>query len=305
MSENNRQHILAQMCFVILWSSGFIGAKFGLEYVGVFTFLFLRYALLAFILLSIALSWYGTQTISWRYIRQTALIGFLAHALYLSTMSMAFALGATAGTAALIGGLQPVITGLVANRAIGERTASRQWLGLVVGFTAIALIVLNGMAVGGSVTVYALLFTSVGCITMASLHQRWLETQSCSERVPLTVNLAIQCSVSAVALSLPAWMLEGRAVVWNIEFVAVLLWLSIVVSLLGFGALWFLVQRRPATEVASLVYFTVPVTMVLGYFAFSDTLTQMDVLGLILAAVGVKLVHSGELNWTAREQAKA
>jgi len=162
--------LIAQICFVLLWSSGFIGAKFGLEYVERFTFLFLRYALVAVILMSISVVLYHNRTVPWKYITNISLIGILAHAMYLSTMWYAFLLGATASTAALIGALQPIITGVVSRRALGETVEKRQWTGLTIGFGAVMIIVFNGMILGGNMTAYLLLLTSVGCLTVASLH---------------------------------------------------------------------------------------------------------------------------------------
>lgn len=283
--------ILAQILFVLLWSSGFVGAKFGLDYTGAFSFLFLRYALLSGILIVFVVATCRMYFGSWLAIRQVAIIGILAHALYLSTMWIAFALGATAGMAALIGGLQPIITGMLASRAFDERIQPHQWLGLIIGFAALLLITGNSVLLGGSAIAYLLLFASVGCITMATLHQRWMDVQSNCQPMPLAVNLAIQCTASTIALWFPAYFLEGFAVTWRSEFVFTLVWLSLVVSLGGYGTMWFLLRRCKAAEVASLSYFTVPVTMGFGYLAFGDTLTFIDVVGLLVAAVGVLLVQ--------------
>lgn len=281
--------VAAQLLFILFWSSGFIGAKFGLEYAGVFTFMFLRYAILALILLSISLYLYSRRTINWACLSQLAVIGVLAHALYLSLMSMAFTLGATAGNAALIGALQPLLTGVLARYALAEHYNPIQWLGLFIGFCAVLLIVSNGMTVGSPLIANTLLLLSVGCITAASLHQRWLDAISQEKPVPLMLNFTVQCTISAVLLGLLSCFIEGGNAQWSVDFVFVLLWMALAVSLGGFGTMWYLLQRRPATQVTCLTYATVPVTMIMGYLAFGENLDTIDFIGFVLAAVGIRL----------------
>jgi len=291
--------LFAQAGFVLLWSSGFIGARFGLEHVETFTFLFLRYALVTLVLMSISIVLYHSKKIPWKYVADISLIGILAHAMYLSTMWLAFTLGATAGTAALVGALQPIITGVVARRALGETIESNQWTGLYIGLAAVMIIVFNGMILGGSAIAYLLLLTSVACLTVASLHQRSLETSSSAHNLPLIVNIAIQSTASTLVLGTLAWQLENTPVVWHRDFVFALLWLALIVSLAGFAMYCYLLQHRPATQVASLTYLTVPATMLMSYVAFGESLTGVDVFGFLLAAFGVKLAHGSSCDFQA------
>ena len=292
MTDTPRNILVAQAGFVVLWSSGFIGSKYGLVHVDAYTLLFLRYALVAVVLMAICVVLYGNNGLSWSLIGEVSLIGTLAHALHVSTLWAAFTLGATAGSAALIGGLQPIITGVASRRALGQKIEKRQWTGLFIGFAAVLLISLNGMVIGGSVTAYIMLLVSVACLTVASLHQQKLDTESSGCQLPLTVNLALQCTASSIVLSVPALLVGDQMIIWHIELVAVLLWLSFAVSLGGAGMFWFLLKYRPATQVASLTYLTVPVTMIMGYVAFGESLTCLDLIGLLMAAIGVKLTLS-------------
>jgi len=282
---------IAQAGFVVLWSSGFIGSKYGLEHVDAYTLLFLRYAPVAVVLMTISVVLYGDRCISWSRIVELSLIGTLAHALHISTLWAAFTLGATAGSAALIGGLQPIITGGAARRALGQQIKKRQWIGLLIGFLGVLLISLNGIVVGDSVTAYLMLLTSVGCLTVASLHQQKIDTGSTERQLPLTVNMALQCTASAIVLSVPALLLGDAVVIWHSELIVALIWLSFAVSLGGAGMFWYLLKHRPATQVASLTYLTVPVTMIMAYVAFGESLSAVDFTGLGLAAIGVWLAH--------------
>lgn len=292
MTDTPKNILIAQVGFVVLWSSGFIGSKYGLEHVDAYTLLFLRYAIVAVALLALCVVLYGNNGISWSLLGEVSLIGTLAHALHISTLLAAFTLGATAGSAALIGGLQPIITGVASRRVLGHTIEIRQWTGLAIGFAAVLLISLNRVVVGGNAVAYLMLLTSVGCLTVASLHQQKLYTEATNERqLPLTVNLALQCTASSIVLSIPALLVGDPINSWRIELVVVLLWLSFAVSLGGAGMFWFLLKHRPATQVASLTYLIVPVTMMMGYFAFGESLTCLDITGLVLAAIGVKLAH--------------
>jgi len=291
MPDNSINIRIAQAGFVVLWSSGFIGSKYGLEYVDAYTLLFLRYAPLAIVLMIVSVVIYGDRCISWSRILELSLIGTLAHALHISTLWAAFTLGATAGSAALIGGLQPILTGVASRRALGQKIKKQQWIGLLIGFLGVLLISLNGIVIGDSVTAYLMLLTSVGCLTVASLHQQKMDIQATECELPLTVNLALQCTASSIVLSVPALLLGDAKVIWHGELIAALSWLSFAVSLGGAGMFWYLLKHRPATQVSSLTYLTVPVTMIMAYVAFGETLSNVDFIGLALAAIGVRLAH--------------
>ena len=292
MTETPSKILIAQAGFVVLWSSGFIGSKYGLVHVDPYTLLFLRYALVAIVLMAICVVLYGNKGISWSLLGEVSLIGTLAHALHVSTLWAAFTLGATAGSAALIGGLQPIITGAASRRALGQKIEKRQWIGLLIGFASVLFISFNGMVIGGNATAYLMLLTSVGCLTVACLHQQKLDIEATNSQLPLTLNLALQCTASSIVLSIPALLVGDSMIVWHVELVAVLLWLSFAVSLGGAGMFWFLLKYRPATQVASLTYLTVPATMIMAYFAFGESLTSLDLIGLVIAAIGVKLAHA-------------
>lgn len=281
-----------QVLFVLLWSSGFIGSKFAVGYAGTFTLLFVRYAIVSIVLIGFVLIRRGARVRSWYEVQQVAIVGVLAHGVYLSTMLVALALGAPAGIAAMILALQPILTGALAGLVLGERLQAHQWLGLAIGFIAVVLVVGSSEPFDAGLMAYALLFTSAGSVTVATLYQRWLDEHTLVGRMALSTNLAIQCSASAVALALPACFLEGIAIVWSAEILFSIAWLSLAVSLCSFGLLFFLLRRCPATQVASLTYFTVPATMILSYIVFGDTLSYLDIIGLLVAALGVVMVHA-------------
>ncbi|MFP4145864.1 MAG: DMT family transporter [Phycisphaeraceae bacterium] len=283
-----------EILFVLLWNSGFIGAEFGLPHARPWTLLFWRYLALAGLLgLLLAvrgrLRWPG-----WSAAGIAAVVGVLAHAVWLGCVLVALDVGVPAGIVALVTALQPLVTGALAGPVLGEHTTARQWLGLVVGFLGVVVAVGARLSLDPAPTWgYLLPFGSVLAITAASLLQRRRERQRVPARLPGDLALFYQAAAGTAALLLPAWWLEGFAADWTPRFVAVMAWLVLAVSLGAYGAMWRLLAREEATRVASLFYLSPPVTMAMAWVALGDRLILTDLIGLAVGAVGVLLVYVG------------
>ncbi|MDZ7780796.1 MAG: DMT family transporter [Gemmatimonadota bacterium] len=279
--------------FVLLWNSGFIGAEYGLPFTGPWTLLFWRYTALSGLLglwlaLRGRLGWLGGAAAS-----HTALVGVLAHGVWLGCVLVALDMGVPAGIVALVTALQPLVTGALSGPVLGERTDARQWLGLVLGFGGVVIAVgarLSQDAVTPALG-YLIPFGSVMAITVASLMQRRWHSSGSEHRVPDDVALFYQAAATALALLLPAWLWEGFAVQWTAPFVATMAWLILAVSLGAYWAMWRLLVRESATRVASLFYLSPPVTMIMAWLAFGDAVTATDLAGLVVAGAGVVLVY--------------
>ncbi len=293
-----RSLLVLEVLFVLTWNSGFIGAEYGLPYAGAFTLLLWRYLLLTaliatFLAVRGRLRWPGTPAAG-----VAALVGVLAHGGWLGCVLLALQLGAPAGMIALVTALQPLLTGAFSGPVVGEPTGARQWAGLVLGFLGVVIAV--GARLAGEEEVptvaYVLPFLSVLAITAASLIQRRMDRFESPHRLPVELAMFYQSAATAVAMFLPAVMVEGLATAWTGPFMATMAWLVVVVSLGSYGLMWVLIARRDATRVASLFYLSPPVTMVMAWLAFGDTVTPADILGLAVAATGVALVHRGSRN---------
>ena len=136
--------------FVLLWSSGFVGAKFGLGYSGTFTLLFWRYVLVTLVLGALVVACRAWAPMPGTRLARHALVGALAHAGWLSAVLGAIDLGLSAGIAAFITALQPLMTGALSSRFTGERVSGREWTGLVLGLIAVALVIGRGASLQGS-----------------------------------------------------------------------------------------------------------------------------------------------------------
>ncbi|MGM0475569.1 MAG: DMT family transporter [Pseudomonadota bacterium] len=282
-----------ELVFVLLWNSGFIGAEYGLPFAGPWTLLFWRYVALAGVLgIWLAVRrrslWPGRRAAG-----HTAVVGVLAHGVWLGCVLVALDMGVPAGIVALVTALQPLLTGALAGPVLGERTDLRQWIGLVLGFLGVVVAVgarLSGDAVTPALG-YLIPFGSVVAITIASLMQRHWARTGTSAALPLDTTLFWQSVATALVLLPLAWGLEGFATDWTAPFLGTMAWLIVAVSLGAYWAMWRLLARDDATRVASLFYLSPPVTMLMAWLAFNDSLLSTDVLGLVVAGLGVLLVY--------------
>ncbi len=275
--------------FVLLWNSGFIGAEYGLPFAGPFTLLFWRYLGLTLLLFIYLLFSNRLQWVGWALAGPHMLIGVLAHGVWLSCVLLALDQAVPAGIVALVVALQPLATGALSGQVTGETTARHQWIGLGLGFSGVLLTVLARIDFGNAASIFGYLipFGSVVGITVATLIQRHLELQPDVPKLPLTLSLFYQSLPTLLFLSLPAWLGEGFTTQWTAVFIYTELWLTVAVSFGAYALLWLLLERLPATRVASLFYLGPPVTLFLAWLAFGDTLQRMDVVGLLVVLSGV------------------
>ena len=282
-----------ELLFVLLWNSGFIGAEYGLPFTGPWTLLLWRYLALAGLLggwLVLSGRWVWPGRRAWGH---AAVVGVLAHGVWLGCVLVAIDMAVPVGIIALVTALQPLLTGAFSGLVVGERTAARQWVGLVLGFCGVAIAVGARLSVDADTPAvgYLLPFGSVMGITAASLLQRRWAQRGTRTALPLDSTLFIQSVATAGAMLLPAWWLEGFATQWTPPFIATMGWLVVAVSLGAYWAMWRLLAKQEATRVASLFYLSPPVTMVMAYLAFGDSLIATDLAGLAVAGVGVWLVY--------------
>lgn len=277
--------------FVVLWSSGFVGAKFGLDHAGTFTSLFWRYLLVTVIMalfVTLARQW---QRIPRSVIGRHMLVGALAHAGWLVAVLGAIDLGLSAGLAAFITALQPILTGALSARMTGERVSGKEWAGLGLGLVAVALVIGDGIALGGAVVAHLLPFLAVIAITIASLIDR-SGTLKEEKSVSILLVTFLHCLASFLVLAPLAVGLEGLEATWSGSLVFAIVWLAIVVSLAAYGLMFVLLRRLPASQVASLTYLSPPVTMIMAWMAFDEVLSMLGIIGLGIAAVAVFLTRT-------------
>jgi drug/metabolite transporter (DMT)-like permease len=287
--------------FVLIWSTGFVVARYGMPHAPPLTFLSWRYALsiLAFGVWIAASrpAWPATRT-QWLHL---AVTGVLIHAGYLGGVWAAVKAGISAGTVALIVGLQPVLTALWVSASGSEhRIAPRQWAGLLLGLLGLSLVVWRKLGIGEVGTVnLALSIGALLSITLGTLYQKRF-VAPCDVRTANTVQL-----LAALVVTLPFAWLEQEPIRLHPELVGAMAWSVLVLTLGGSSLLYLLIQRGAATRVTSLLYLVPPTTAVMAWLLFAEALTGMVLLGLALTAVGVGLVVREPVPATAAAQARA
>ena len=282
--------VLAPAVFVLLWSTGFIGAKLGLPYAEPFTFLALRYALVSVVLLAALLITRAPWPRSRSDVLHTIVAGLLLHGVYLGGVFSSIHLGLEAGVSALIVGVQPLFTAALAGPLLGERVDRVQMVGLLLGLVGVTLVVWQKLNVDtGTFWSVGLSVIALVGITLGTLYQK----RYCGGVSLVSGNL-IQFASSGIAMALLAWLLETRNVVWSGEFVFALGWLALVLSVGAISLLYILIRQGAAARVASLFYLVPPVTALIAWLLFDERLGAVALAGMLMAAAGVALVNFSE-----------
>ena len=273
--------------FVLLWSTGFIVAKFGLPYAPPLTFLVLRCVAVLVVLAPLVVLYKAPWP---AHAGHVAFAGLLLQAGYLGGVWCAIKLGMPAGVTALIVGMQPILTAAAAP-LIGESVRARQWLGLAFGLGGVALVVYAKMTlVGLTAAAFGFCVLALLSITAGAMYQR----RYCP-RFDLRTGSVIQfAATAAVLLPLAIWF-EGldlalSSVQWTPSFIGALLWSVFALSIGAIFLLFTLLGRSEATEVSSLMYLTPPTTAVMAWIMFGEAFSLLGVLGMALAVVGVVCV---------------
>lgn len=280
---------LLPLLFVAVWSTGFIGAKFGLPDAEPLTFLAWRYAAVIALMLPVVLVLRAPWPRSMTACAHIAVTGLLVHGVYLGGVFTAISHGLPAGITALVVGLQPLVTALGARAFLGERIAPMQWLGLGLGFLGVGLVVAQKIAAipaGALITMLLPAVIALIGITAGTLYQK----KFCPS-FDLRTGSIIQFVPSLLATAALAAMTETMQVHWTGQFVFALAWLVLVLSLGAVSLLNVLIRRGSAVNVASLFYLTPPTTALIAWALFGETLTGLAMAGMALVAIGVWLAR--------------
>jgi drug/metabolite transporter (DMT)-like permease len=270
--------------FVLIWSTGFIVARYGMPHAPPMKFLAVRYLLSVACFALWAFAARAAMPANRGQVKHLAITGVLMHAGYLGGVWAAVKLGMGAGLVALLVGLQPVLTAVwVSSR--GGVVAQRQWAGLALGFGGLALVVWQKLGVGEiHGTNFLLALGALLSITAGTLYQKRF-VEPCDVRTASFVQLT-----AAFFVTLPLALLESETMHWNGQLAGSMAWSVLVLTLGGSSLLYLLIQRGAATAVTSLLYLVPPCTAVMAWLLFGEAITVFTIAGMAIAAVGVSLV---------------
>lgn len=273
--------------FVLIWSTGFIGARYGMPYAEPATFLAIRFG--GTLLLMLPAVWLMRVPMPpRRLVLHLAVAGLLLQGGYLLGVFEAIRHGMAAGVAALIVGLQPVLTAML-GWVVQERVSRRQWAGLLLGFFGVALVVWDRLALTGlSATSVSMAVAALLAITAGTLYQK----RFCP-RFDLRTGSVIQFA-AALALVVPISLLtETRQIVWTLPLVGALAWSIVALSIGAISLLFLLIRRGAATQVASLMYLTPAVTALMAWTLFGERISPLMGVGMFVTAIGVASMSRG------------
>ena len=277
----------APVLFVVLWSTGFVGAKYGLPFADPFIFLSVRVLIAALILFAVAALLKSPIAIGTSAITRSAFIGFFLHACYLGGVFYAISKGLPAGVAAVVTSLQPVLVSLLAVKVLGEPLKLKQVVGLIFGLIGVVLVL--GPSFEQDIPVSSVIGILVALMgsTVATLLQKKIGSE-----VPLISGTAYQYLASGLVLAIAALATGGTRIQWSGQFILAFVWLIAVLSVGAILLLLWLLNTGSAASVSSLFYLIPPATALEAFFLFGEKVNTQGFLGIGITALGVWLVIS-------------
>ncbi len=274
--------------FVLLWSTGFIGARLGLPHSEPFNFLFIRFSLVVLILLTVALfkvkKW-PSRTL----LLHSVVVGVLLHAVYLGGVFFAIDRGMSAGISALIVSLQPIVTLAFGAAYLGERINMRTILLFALGFAGVAIVLWPKLGVEtGSLSTISIVANVVAllAISIGTVYQKKKVTG-----IDLLPGLIAQYVGATVVLGILAFATETREIAWTGEFVFALSWLIFVLSLGAVALLMFLISRDSVARTSALFFLVPGFTLIVSNIMFGEQMSGVQIFGLLMASAAVGMVN--------------
>lgn len=281
---------VAPIIFVLIWSTGWISARFGAPYADPLTFLALRYVLAGVVLSVLAV----TMRASWPARRadygHAMMSGVLLHAIYLGGVWWAIRHGLPAGISGLIAAVQPILTALLAPMILGERISRAHWMGILLGFAGIALVLepqligLTGEAFAATLWPMAINVVAMISVTAGTFYQkRFVATGD------LRTVTVLQYAGATLATLPVALLTENMHIEWNTTVILTMAWSVLALSIGAIGLLLLLIRNGAVSKAAALIYLVPPSVALEAYFLFGETMSLLQVLGMLLTAAGVAL----------------
>ena len=281
---------LLEVALLFSWSSGFIGARFSINYAPALLVVFWRYVLLTLLLLPFV--YRPLLKTPPRVLMINAGIGLLAMVGYMIGVTQGIALGVPAGLAALCADLLPLGMALVATAFLGERLATQVWLGLLIGLLGVIWVTHNVLNFGNApLWAYGLPVAGMLSLAVATL---WQKRGNDSQSMDLLPNLWLQCFVAVIAFAVIGDINGGLAPIPTLGFTLSVLWTATLPTFGGYGLYWICLRRSSATRVTTVLYLSPPVTMIWAWAMFNEPLSWQMAFGMAISSVGIWMVIRGE-----------
>lgn len=277
---------IAPAAFVLMWSTGFIAAKFGAPVAGPFSLLALRFVFVVPVLAALALVLRRSLP-DRRSALHAMVAGALIHGLYLGGIFYAVKHGLPAGLSGLVVGLQPALTAIFARSLLGERLTGGHFAGLALGLVGVGMVLapklsgLDAVAPG----VMAIAIAAVGAISLGTVYQKRFAASA-----DLVVGTALQF-VGASVVAVPLAVIEGFHYVPSWQLAGVVAWLVLVLSIGAVVLLLTMMKHGAVSKVASLFYLVPPTTALMAWLAFGETMTALQLVGVAVVIASVLILR--------------
>lgn len=276
--------------FVLLWSSGFVAAKYVHEYAEPFTFLTLRYALSTALLVAVAAAQHQTWSLTRRQVRDSAITGLLLHTVYIGGVFYAISLGVSAGITSVIVSMQPVLVALLAIPVLGETFKPIEGVGLLLGVAGVSLLLLPKLFQGDMTPQFSTAGITACVIALLGTTGGYLTQKRSGGDIPFVTGTAVQYAVTAVVFLVLSLATETREIDWQPQFLLATAWIVLALSIGSIFMLFELLKSGSAAGVSSLYYLVPPSAAIQAYVLFHETIPPVGLVGMGLAALGVMLV---------------
>jgi len=280
----------APAIFVLLWSTGFIGAKYILPYASPFTFLTIRYFAATVVLVVLAKLAKESLRMSRSQIKESILVSIFLHVLYIAGVFYAVHLGVSAGITAVIVSLQPVFVSLIAVPMFREKLRIVQLLGLFLGLVGVALLLLPKILQGDYSTNYSALGLLSCFLALLGTTVGYLLQKRTGNAISFLSGTAVQYAAATIVFFILAIVFEDTTVVVNLRFILALSWIVLALSIGSIFLLFYMLRTDSASSVASLYYLVPPSTAIQAFILFGERISLIGIFGMALAALGVLLV---------------
>ena len=285
-----RVKTFAPVIFVLLWSTGFIGAKYILPYAEPFVFLTIRYFFATLILVLIAKAMGESLRITWPQVKQSMLVSVFLHVIYIGGVFYAVFIEIPAGITAVIVSLQPILVSVLAIPLLGEKLSYRQVFGLLLGFVGILFLLSPKLLEGDLSTGFSTLGIICCVIALLGTTIGYLLQKKGGADIPFLAGTAVQFATSTVIFALASVIFEPLKVNVTLEFVLALSWIVLALSIGSIFLLFYLLRNDSASSVSSLYYLVPPLAAVQAYFFFDERIKGIGLVGMALAALGTLIV---------------
>lgn len=278
---------IAPWFFVFIWASGFVVAKYAFANSDVLFFLSVRLFIASAILAIATLATGASLKLSATDFRASAVIGLALHGIYLGGVWHAIAVGSSSGVASVITSMQPILVSIIGITLLSEPLRVKQFIGLLLGFAGVVMVVLPKMQSkdGISAAAIAFLLLALAGSTSATLMQKKL-----GHSVPLLAGTTYQFLFAAIALLIVSLATGRTSLAWNLESSLAMLWAVVVTSVIAILILLWLLNKGSAAGVTSLLYLVPPTTALQAYLLFGEKVNTQGLIGIAMTALGVSLV---------------